>query len=165
MLNDLHHCIDRQQSNDSPNDNKDISIDEFANFHREMIDNSTEKIKEEYKAIQAFSDSLDKTSIASVANEKLNRYSNIFPFDYNRVVLNYDEFENDYINASYINVRSITCLKFKPPAELLICFQTGLPLPERVHRRAGSKSKHGPRFLAHGASGQSRVDCYAYIAD
>lgn len=94
----------RQQSNDSPNDNKDILINEFANFHRGMIDNSTEKIKEEYKAIQAFSDSLIRTCIASVANEKLNRYSNISPFDCNRVVLNDDEFDNDYINASYINV-------------------------------------------------------------
>lgn len=60
-----------------------------------------------YKAIQSFSDSLEKTCIASKANEKLNRYSNISPFDYNRVVLNDDEFENDYINASYVNVRSL----------------------------------------------------------
>lgn len=64
-----------------------------------MIENSKEKIKEEYKAIQSFSESLEKTCIASKANEKLNRYTNISPFDYNRVVLNDDEFENDYINA------------------------------------------------------------------
>lgn len=70
-----------------------------------MIENRTEKIKEEYNAIQSFSDNLDKTCIASIANEKLNRYTNISPFDFNRVVLNDDEFENDYINASYINVR------------------------------------------------------------
>jgi protein tyrosine phosphatase len=70
-----------------------------------MIENSKEKIKEEYKAIQAFSESLEKTCIASKSNEKLNRYTNIAPFDETRVVLNHDEFENDYINASYINVR------------------------------------------------------------
>lgn len=71
-----------------------------------MFENNRERIMEEYKALQSFSDSLDKTCIASIANEKLNRYSNISPFDYNRVVLNDDdEFdENDYINASYINV-------------------------------------------------------------
>lgn len=70
-----------------------------------MIENNRVKMKDEYTAIQTFSDSLEnKTCIASVANEKLNRYSNISPFDYNRVVLNDDEFENDYINASYINV-------------------------------------------------------------
>lgn len=88
------------------NDNKDISINEFANFHRTMVANDNERMRDEYKAIQTFSESLDKTCIASVANEKLNRYSNISPFDYNRVVLNDDEMENDYINASYINVRS-----------------------------------------------------------
>lgn len=72
-------------------------------------------INEEYKKLQLFSDSLDKTSIASVANEKLNRYSNISPFDYNRVVLNDDDEyeENDYINASYINVSLVieTCIR------------------------------------------------------
>ena len=95
----------RQQSCDTLNDNKDISINEFPNFHREFIANDKERLREEYKAIQSFSDSLEKTCIASVANEKLNRYTNISPFDYNRVVLNDDELENDYHNASYINVR------------------------------------------------------------
>lgn len=69
-----------------------------------MTLNDCEKIKEEYRAIQFFSESLDKPCIASKTNEKLNRYANISPFDGNRVVLNEDEFENDYINASYINV-------------------------------------------------------------
>lgn len=99
------HCFRRQQSINSLSENKDISIDEFENFYLSMLENSNEKIKEEYSAIQSFSDNLEKSSIASIANEKLNRYSNISPFDYNRVVLNDDEFENDYINASYINVR------------------------------------------------------------
>lgn len=72
-----------------------------------MIDNNKERMKEEYKAITNFSESLEKTCIASKTNEKLNRYSNISPFDYNRVVLNNDEFENDYINASYIDVRNM----------------------------------------------------------
>lgn len=81
-----------------------MSIKEFPIFYQSMMENDHERIKEEYKAIQSFSDNLEKTCIASIANEKLNRYSNISPFDYNRVVLNDDECENDYINASYINV-------------------------------------------------------------
>lgn len=72
-----------------------------------MIKNDSEKIKEEYKAIQYFSDNLNKTFIASKANEKLNRYLNIYPYDSSRVVLNDDEYENDYINASYIHVSNV----------------------------------------------------------
>lgn len=69
-----------------------------------MTQNDNEKIKEEFKAINFYSETLDKPFIASKANENLNRYINIYPFDYNRVVLNHDEYENDYINASYVDV-------------------------------------------------------------
>lgn len=86
-------------------DNKDIPIEDFEIFYKDLAGNNNEKIREEYNAVQTFADELDKTCIASKANEKLNRYSNISPFDYNRVVLNADEFENDYVNASFINVR------------------------------------------------------------
>jgi protein tyrosine phosphatase len=89
-----------------------------------MIANGREKIKDEYKAIQALSESLEKTCIASKANEKLNRYTNISPFDCNRVVLNDDEFENDYINASYINVRLL--IEFK--RKFLRFLWLGIPL-------------------------------------
>ncbi|XP_070496815.1 receptor-type tyrosine-protein phosphatase H-like isoform X2 [Chironomus tepperi] len=88
---------------DSPYDRKDISVQNFSSYHIVMTRNDNEKIKEEYNAIQYFSDTLDRTNIASRANEKLNRYINIYPYDSTRVVLNNDEFENDYINASYIN--------------------------------------------------------------
>lgn len=69
-----------------------------------MTENENVKIAEEFKTINVIADGIAKTSIASKSNEKLNRYSNISPFDLNRVVLNEDEFENDYINASYIDV-------------------------------------------------------------
>lgn len=69
-----------------------------------MSKSDNEKIREEHNAIEYFSANLDRTYIASRANEKLNRYINIYPYDSTRVVLNDDEFENDYINASYINV-------------------------------------------------------------
>lgn len=86
-------------------DRKDVPVQNFEMYYNEMITNENEKIKEEYKAIQFFSEGLDKTIIASKANEKCNRYANISPFDNNRVVLNDDELENDYINASFVNVR------------------------------------------------------------
>jgi Protein-tyrosine phosphatase len=62
------------------------------------------QMEEEYKRIQLLTDNLDKTTIVSAANKKLNRYSNIFPYDDNRVKLYVGALENDYINASYINV-------------------------------------------------------------
>lgn len=86
-------------------DRKDVPVQNFEMYCNEMLSNENEKIKEEYKAIQFFSEGLDKTIIASKANEKCNRYANISPFDNNRVVLNDDEHENDYINASFVNVR------------------------------------------------------------
>ncbi|CRL00763.1 CLUMA_CG014018, isoform A [Clunio marinus] len=93
----------REQSMDFSNDKKDIPINDFGKYFSEMSADDNARMKEEYAAIQAYAESLDKTFIASKANEKLNRYTNISPFDYNRVVLNDDEFENDYINASHIN--------------------------------------------------------------
>lgn len=35
----------------------------------------------------------------------MNRYANILPYNYNRVMLDENGMENDYINASYIKVR------------------------------------------------------------
>lgn len=85
---------------------KDIPSIDFARYYNVMRENNEAKIKEEYLAINAFSESLEKTCIASRASQKLNRYSNISPFDENRVVLDADEFENDYINASFVDVSS-----------------------------------------------------------
>lgn len=81
-----------------------------------MRENSEIRIKDEYTAINAFSETLKKTCIASRSNAKLNRYSNISPFDDNRVVLEGGEFENEYINASFVDVRlnqiaNRTCFK------------------------------------------------------
>ena len=58
----------------------------------------------EYARINDYANNLNKPSIASKSNERLNRYLNIFPYDSNRVVIDTDEYENDYINASYIDV-------------------------------------------------------------
>lgn len=101
-LNDSNYSPRNQTDNQF--DRKDVPVQNFQEFYNEMIRNDNEKIKEEYKAIQFFSEGLDKTTLASKVNEIYNRYANISPFDHNRVVLNDDEFENDYINASYVNV-------------------------------------------------------------
>lgn len=101
-LNDSNYSSRNQTDNQY--DRKDVPVQNFQEFHSDMIKNDNEKIREEYKAIQFFSEGLDKTTLASKVNEKYNRYANISPFDSNRVVLNDDEFENDYINASFINV-------------------------------------------------------------
>lgn len=135
----------RQESKYSPYDDKDILINEFASFHREMIENGREKIKEEYEAIQSFSESLDKKFIASKANEKFNRYTNIAPFDDNRVVLNDDEFENDYINASYINVSQII-LTWKSFMISFIVFIKGYHYPREYIAAQGPKPNTGHDF-------------------
>lgn len=85
-------------------DNKDISTNDFRRFYDTVCLNNHAKLKDEFTSIQTFSESLEKTCIASRASERLNRYMNISPFDENRVVLDADEFENDYINASFIRV-------------------------------------------------------------
>jgi Protein-tyrosine phosphatase len=150
----------REKSNESLNENKDIPLKGFANIHQSMVENCKEKIKEEYKEIQSWSESLDKTTVASVANQKLNRYSNIFPYDENRVVLHEDEFENDYINASYINVSFFYL--FAHPIEIIFSlFASGLSLSPRVHRRSRTKTEHRARLLADGDAGQNRGYCHA----
>jgi protein-tyrosine phosphatase len=106
-LNDSNYSPRNQADNQF--DRKDVPMQNFQEFYNEMIRNENEKIREEYKAIQFFSEGLDKTTLASKVNEKFNRYANIAPFDQNRVVLNNDEFENDYINASLVNVSSFYC--------------------------------------------------------
>lgn len=86
-------------------DREDVPVQNFNEFYNEMTKNNKERIREEFKQIQFFSEGLDRTTLASKVNEKFNRYANISPFDSNRVVLNDDEYElHDYINASFINV-------------------------------------------------------------
>lgn len=85
-------------------DREDVPVQNFQQFYNEMTKNNNERLREEYKQIQFFSEGLThQTTLASKTNEKYNRYANIAPFDSNRVVLNDDEFEHDYINASFIN--------------------------------------------------------------
>lgn len=84
----------------------DIATSEFLAFYSSMIADDKEKIKQEYQDIETFSRNLVKPCFVSMCNGQLNRYSNIHTFDDNRVVLDEDEFDNDYINASLIDVSS-----------------------------------------------------------
>ena len=82
----------------------DVSLRNFPIHYEMMIANNFEKIENEYARINDFSSNLKKSNVASRSNEKLNRYLNIFPYDSTRVVLDTDEYDSDYINASKIDV-------------------------------------------------------------
>lgn len=82
---------------------KDTCSDNFPVLFASMTGNENAKILEEFRAIVEHSSNLNLTSTAAIRHKQRNRYDNIHPFDYNRVVLD-DEFKNDYINASYIDV-------------------------------------------------------------
>lgn len=70
-----------------------------------MTANKNEKLIKEYKTIEADTAILENYSFnAARQNSAKNRYSNIHPFDHNRVVLSMDDGDTDYINASHIDV-------------------------------------------------------------
>lgn len=82
----------------------DILLDHFHSFYQEAVNNDHEKLREEYKSIQRFEIDLKLPSNVAKAYGILNRYVNITPYDFNRVILDDDEFQDEYINASYIKV-------------------------------------------------------------
>lgn len=82
----------------------DVLDSNFSTFYTTMCRHDNERIKEEYEDIETYSLLLNKSTKVASRNGPCNRYSNIHPFDYNRVVLNDVQYGNDYINASYIDV-------------------------------------------------------------
>lgn len=78
----------------------------FNEHYEALIRNDRRLLNKEYEAIQNYEDNLKLSSLVAKANGNLNRYSNILPYDFNRVKLDGDEFEDEYINASFINVRT-----------------------------------------------------------
>ena len=82
----------------------DISVNDFENFHNLMVAKNMKKINDEFRNLQTFGECFLETCHVSKDNQTLNRFKNISPFDSNRVILDQDEFENSYINASYIDV-------------------------------------------------------------
>ncbi|XP_062563518.1 phosphatidylinositol phosphatase PTPRQ [Armigeres subalbatus] len=98
----------------SPNDEPaDIPLKSFSGIYEELVQSNRDKINKEYQAINFFSDQLINEKVTfTVAkeNERKNRYLGIFPYDSNRVPLEFDDIltdedeeVNDYINASFIN--------------------------------------------------------------
>lgn len=90
----------------------EINGKNFIERYNEMTANKNEKLIKEYKTIEADTAILENYSFnAARQNAAKNRYSNIHPFDHNRVVLRMDDGDTDYINASYIDVNYI-CFTF-----------------------------------------------------
>lgn len=86
----------------------EINGKNFTERYNEMTANRNEKLIKEYKTIEADTAILENYSFnAARQNSAKNRYSNIHPFDHNRVVLSMDDGDTDYINASYIDVSII----------------------------------------------------------
>ncbi|XP_063696945.1 receptor-type tyrosine-protein phosphatase delta [Culicoides brevitarsis] len=82
----------------------EINGKNFMERYNEMTANKNEKLIKEYKTIEADTAILENYSFnAARQNSAKNRYSNIHPFDHNRVVLSMEDGDTDYINASYID--------------------------------------------------------------
>ncbi|CAD7089422.1 unnamed protein product [Hermetia illucens] len=79
----------------------DITSKNFLNYYEEIV--KSDKLNREFKELTAISNELNLSNVASTSNETKNRYSNIFPYDKNRVILDCDSDGADYINASFIN--------------------------------------------------------------
>uniref|UniRef100_A0A336L4J4 protein-tyrosine-phosphatase n=1 Tax=Culicoides sonorensis TaxID=179676 RepID=A0A336L4J4_CULSO len=93
----------------------EINGKNFIERYNEMTANKNERLIKEYKTIDADTAILENYSFnAARQNSGKNRYSNIHPFDHNRVVLKMDDGDSDYINASYID-------GFKQEREYIAC--------------------------------------------
>lgn len=108
-----------------------------------MTANKNEKLIKEYKTIEADTAILENYSFnAARQNSAKNRYSNIHPFDHNRVVLSMDDGDTDYINASYIDVSIKVELKRKGNPVKVVLFSmtfTYSRLCKTPHRASNKK--------------------------
>ncbi|VVC45169.1 Fibronectin type III,Protein-tyrosine phosphatase-like,PTP type protein phosphatase,Tyrosine [Cinara cedri] len=68
---------------------------------KQLLDKKTHEIEAEYDLLSMYLKSNPSIDVATIPQNKFkNRYSNVLPYDYNRVTLKSSE--NDYINASFI---------------------------------------------------------------
>lgn len=104
----------------------DVDLKKFSDHYISMMRNSKENLTKEFKLLNAVTLEKDFSMAAAKQNETKNRYVNIVPCkfqhtmvknliseviqrisltdDMNRVLLNVEEGETEYINASYISV-------------------------------------------------------------
>jgi Protein-tyrosine phosphatase len=69
---------------------------------------SLEQMHQEFRNIQIWASRLSDSLVSGEATRGFNRYGDILPFRENRFALISSEFENDYINASYVNVSFVS---------------------------------------------------------
>jgi protein tyrosine phosphatase len=80
----------------------DVPVPKFSEHYFQMSALDDALIRNEYKVINAIDgEALEYTTFAAKQNDVKNRYTNIHPYDHNRVLLTG---ANDYINASYVDV-------------------------------------------------------------
>lgn len=72
--------------------------------YNELTLNKNEKLLKEFKTIDNTLPVGNMIHNAAKQNPSKNRYSNILPFDFNRVILSTADGDSDYINASFIDV-------------------------------------------------------------
>ncbi|KFB37706.1 AGAP011650-PA-like protein [Anopheles sinensis] len=88
----------------------DIPLKNFPNQYDELFQSNREKVGHEFQAINYFCDTTlveTVTFFKALENERKNRYLNVLPYDFNRVLLNVEgetkDATGDYINASLID--------------------------------------------------------------
>ncbi|XP_022109995.1 uncharacterized protein LOC110989723 [Acanthaster planci] len=77
-----------------------IAVAKFGQHVSKMSAKTGDNFAKEFKDLNLIGETQAKTAGAQPENEDKNRYGNIVPFDFNRVILNKDE---DYINASFLS--------------------------------------------------------------
>ncbi|KAE9553035.1 hypothetical protein FO519_003754 [Halicephalobus sp. NKZ332] len=78
-----------------------ISINNYTKRLEELNENESEKLYDEFELLEK-SKPPHATAFSTAQSSRRNRFYDIVPFEYNRVILKYGE-GSDYINASFIN--------------------------------------------------------------
>ncbi|XP_059608712.1 receptor-type tyrosine-protein phosphatase beta [Phlebotomus argentipes] len=81
----------------------DVELKKFSDHYIAMMRNCKENLTKEFKLLNAVTMEKDFSMAAAKQNETKNRYVNIIPYDMNRVLLNIEDGESEYINASFVS--------------------------------------------------------------
>ncbi|XP_055384600.1 receptor-type tyrosine-protein phosphatase eta isoform X2 [Condylostylus longicornis] len=93
--------MNRQSLNGIEDSVGDVSAKNFLLHYSKL--SAKDKVQREFKDLAVVAQDVCVASTISKYNESKNRYSNIYPYEKNRVILNIDLEGSDYINASFIN--------------------------------------------------------------